>query len=189
MRRSPLIFVLVALLLGLLVAGIFYFRYRNSPRFALHQMVTAITNRNYNIFHEHVDLPAILGHLTEETGKELLAPEAPEGNLWSQLVPKLGGKVARQLAPRLFETFDKELRKLINQYLDTLTSQDFLALQSAVALAEIYQQGEKAQVTLRFPKGDGSLALTMAWNSSLRRWRVVAVNYQDLKQLLKKELF
>jgi hypothetical protein len=76
----------------------------------------------------------------------------------------------------------------MNQYFDTLTTQEFVALNAAVALAEINQQGEQAQVTLKFPKKDGRLRLTMAWNPQLRRWRVVSVNYEDLKHLVKKEL-
>ncbi len=189
MRRSPLIFLSVALLLGIAVAGVFYYRYRHSPRFALQQLVVSLTNRNYDRFYDSVDLPGIMGHLMAETGRDLVPPELPQGDLLSQFGWKMGGKVARHLIPRLFETFDKELRKLLNQYFDTLSTQEFVALNAAVALADIDQQGEEARVTLRFPKKDGRLRLNMAWNPQLRRWRVVAVNYEDLKHLVKKELW
>jgi hypothetical protein len=189
MRRSPLIFISVALLLGIAVAGVFYYRYRHSPRFALQQLVVSLTNRNYDQFYDSVDLPGVMSHLMAETGRDLVPPELPTGDFLSQFGWKMGGKVARQLIPRLFETFDKELRKLLNQYFETLGPQEFVALNAAVALADINQQGEQAQVTLKFPKKDGRLRLTMSWNPQLGRWRVVAVNYEDLKHLVKKELW
>ncbi len=185
MRRSPLIFLLVALLLGVLVAGVFYYRHRHSPRYALHQMALSLTNRNYDNFYDYVDLAGIVSHLMEETGKALLAPNLPGGNFLSQFAFKMGGRVVRHL----FESFEREFRKLANQYFDTLTTQELLALQGAVALADISQKGEEAQVTLRFPEKDTRLRLTMAWNSQQRRWRVVSVNYEDLKALLNRELW
>lgn len=189
MRRSPLIFLSVALLLGIVVAGVFYYRYRHSPRFALQQLVVSLTNRNYDKFYDSVDLPGIMSHLMAETGRDLVPSEAPTGDFLSQFGWKMGGKVARHLIPRLFETFDKELRKLLNQYFDTLSTQEFVALNAAVALADIDQQGEEARVSLKFPQKDGRLRLTMAWNPQLRRWRVVAVNYEDLKHLVKTKLW
>jgi hypothetical protein len=189
MRRSPLIFLLAALLLGIVVAGVFYYRHRHSPRFALQQLVSCLSIRDYDKFYDSVDLPGIMSHLMTETGRDLIPPELPIGDFLSQFGWKMGGKVARQLIPRLFETFDQELRKLLNQYFDTLGPQEFVALNAAVALADINQQGEQAQVTLKFPKKDGRLRLTMVWNPQQRLWRVVAVNYEDLKHLVKKELW
>ena len=189
MRRSPLVFVIAALLLGIAVAGGFYYHYRQSPRFALHQMVNALMYRNYKEFYTYLDLNNILSHLMQETGKDLIPSEIPEGDYLTQFGWKMGRKFAQNLLPRILQTVEKNLHSLINKYLDTLTTEDFLALEAAVALADISQTGDEAQVTLKFPKGDAQLRLTMSRSLSKRSWRVVSVNYKDLKNLLKKEIF
>lgn len=188
MRRSPLIFIGAALVLGIVVAGVFYYRYWSSPRSALHQMVNSLIHRNYEQFYTYLDLKSILGNLMQETGKDLISPVIPDGNYLGQLGWKMGQKFAQQLLPRLFETFEPELHKLINQYLDTLTTKELLALEAAVTLAEIRQQGDEAKVTMRFAKEGCRLRLTMSKSSKDRSWRVTSVSYEDLKQLISKEL-
>jgi len=191
MRRSPLIFAAGALLLGIVVAGVFYYFYRTSPRFSLEQMVNSLTQRNYEKFYSYLDMKGVLGSLVEDTGKDLIPPEIiPKGNFWGELGIKIGSRLLQQLPPTVYETLQRDVfNKIINIYLDTLTTQDLLALQAAVTVAEINRQEDVARVTLRFPKKDGRLRLTMAWDPQQRLWRVVSVSYEDLKQLLKKEFF
>jgi hypothetical protein len=191
MRRSPLTFVAAALLLGILVAGVFYYFYRTSPRFSLQQMVNSLTQRNYEKFYSYLDMKSVLGSLVEDTSKDLIPPEIiPRGNFWGELGIKIGSKFLQQLPSKAFETLQKDVfNKIINKYLDTLTTQDLLALQAAVTVAEIKRQEDVAQVILRFPKKDGRLRLTMSWDPQQRLWRVVSVSYEDLKQLLKNEFF
>jgi hypothetical protein len=187
--RRLLIFLTTALLLGVAVAGIFYALYRNSPRYALHQMVTALMARNYDSFYSSLDMKSILGSLMQDTGNDLIPQDIiPKNNLLGQFGLKMGGRFAQQLLPQLFGSFEKEARKLMNQYLDTLTTQDLLALEGAVALADIQQNGDVAQVTLRFPQDDASLHLTMSRNPQDRTWRVISVTYEDIKEMIKKSL-
>jgi len=187
--RRLLIFLAAALLLGVAVAGIFYALYRNSPRYALHQMVTALIQRNYDNFYSNLDMKSILGSLMQDTGKDLIPEDIiPKNNLLGQFGLKMGSRFAQQLLPPLFGGFEKEARKLMNPYLDTLTTQDLLALEGAVALADIRQNGDEAQVTLRFPRDDASLHLTMSRNPQDRTWRVISVSYEDIKEMVKKSL-
>ena len=190
MRRSPLTFVAVALILGLAVAGAFYYSYRKSPRFALQQMATALIQRNYDKFYSYVDMGSILSSLMQETGKELITPDIiPKSSILGELGAKMGSKFLQQLVPQVFETFQKEVfQKLINKYLDTLTTQELLALQAAVTMAQITQDGEMAQVTLTFPQEEGSLHLTMVRDPKTGRWRITSVSYEDLKGLIKRSL-
>jgi hypothetical protein len=188
--RRLLIFMSAVLLLGIAVAGVFYFYYRNSPRYALHQMVTALMRRNYDNFYSHLDMKSILGSLMQDTGQDLIPPELiPKGNLLGQFGLKMGSRFAGHLAPQLYGAFEKEAHNFINQYLDTLTTQDLVALEGAVALAKIDKtDGDVAQVTLRYPK-DGNLHLTMSRNPEDGTWRVISVSYEDLKELVRKNLF
>jgi len=180
----------VALILGLAVAGAFYYSYRKSPRFALQQMATALIQRNYDKFYSYVDMGSILSSLMQETGKELIPPDIiPKSSILGELGAKMGSKFLQQLVPQVFETFQKEVfQKLINKYLDTLTTQELLALQAAVTMAQITQDGEMAQVTLTFPQEEGSLHLTMVRDPKTGRWRITSVSYEDLKGLIKRSL-
>jgi hypothetical protein len=189
MRRSPLIFLATALVLGIVVAGAFYDLHRSSPRYALHQMVTSLMQRNYNKFYSFLDMKSILSSLMQDTGRDLIPPEiVPKGNFLGELGVRMGSKFAQQLVPQIYGAFEKEAHKVINQYLDTLTTQDLLALQGAVALAHISKSGDVARVTLRFPNNEASLHLTMSRNPQDRTWRVTSVSYEDLKELVKKKL-
>ena len=187
--RRLLIFMSAVLLLGIAIAGVFYFYYRNSPRYALQQMVTSLMRRNYDKFYSHLDMPSILGSLTQDTGRDLIPPELiPKNNLLGQFGLKMGSRFAGHLAPQLYAIFEKEAQSLINRYLDTLTTQDLVALQGAVTLAKIDRSGDVAQVTLRYPK-DGDLHLTMSRNPENQSWQVISVSYEDIKELVKKNLF
>jgi hypothetical protein len=186
--KRPLIFLAVALVLGIMVSGAFYYFHRHSPRYALHQMVSALIQKNYQKFYSYLDLKSILGSLTEETGKDLIPQDIfPKGNFIGDLGLKMGGKFMSQIVPHIFEAFEKEVRAVMTKYLETLTTQELLALEGAVALADIKQQGNEAQVTLRFPQEDGSLRLTMGRDPEKRIWKVVSVTYEDLKELLRKK--
>ena len=190
MRRSPLIFLAAALLLGILVAGVFFYLHRNSPRYAMHEMVTALIQRNYNKFYSYLDMKSILSSLMEDSGRDLIPPAlVPKGNLLGELGVKMGSKFAQQLVPQIYGTFEKEAHTVINKYLDTLSTQDLLALEGAVALAQINQSGNEAQVTLHFPQTEASLHLTMGRTPQNQTWRVISVSYEDLKELVKSHLF
>jgi len=190
MRRSPLIFLATALLLGIVVAGTFYYLHRNSPRFALHEMVTALIERNYNKFYSHLDMPSILSSLMEDSGRDLIPPDLlPKGDFLGEFGVKMSSKFAQQLVPQLYGAFEKEAHSVINKYLDTLTTQDLLALEGAVALAHINQSGDEAQVTLHFPRTEARLHLTMGRIPQDSTWRVISVSYKDIKELVKKKLF
>jgi hypothetical protein len=190
MRRSPLIFLAAALFLGIAVAGVFYYLHRNSPRSALHQMVTALIQRDYDKFYSYLDMKSILSSLMEDSGRDLIPSDLiPKGNFLGDLGLKMGNKIAQQLVPQIYGTFEQEAHSVINKYLDTLTTQDLLALEGAVALAQISQSGDAAQVTLNFPKTEASLHLTMGRTPQNPTWRVIAVSYEDLKELVKKTLF
>jgi len=152
-------------------------------------MVTALMQRNYDNFYSHLDMKSILGSLMQDTGNDLIPQDViPKGNFLGQFGLKMGSKFAQQLVPQLFGTFEKEARKVINQYLDTLTTKDLLALEGAVAMAEVRKTDDVAQVTLSFPKDEGSLHLTMSRSPQDGVWQVVSVSYEDLKELVKKNL-
>jgi|UniRef100_A0A7C5AK62 hypothetical protein len=188
MRRSLFIILGVVLLIGVVVAGWFYYLHRDSPRYVLLQILEAIRERNYDKIYYHIDLKNIIDQLIQDTGQDLLSRNGGEQDELTRLGQNLARKFARHLLPRLFANFEKDLRQAINGYLSTLTSQEILALEAAVALAEVSQTGGEAQVTLKFPKEELRLRLTMSRDFPDRSWRVVGVNFQDLKKIIKKEL-
>jgi hypothetical protein len=72
-------------------------------------------------------------------------------------------------------------------YLRNLDNSQILALAAAVSVAKIEVQGDEAQVTLVDPKTKDPLRFRMRRPPENGTWRVVAVNYNDLKKLVKRE--
>jgi hypothetical protein len=185
--KRPLSFLLAALLLGVVVAGGLWWRWYNSPRYALHQMVLALQTKNYQNFFKYLDLVAITDNLTEAGGQDLSQGAEPKDD-WERLGRKLGQKMAKMVLPKLMESFQGQIQAAVEQYLQNLTSTQVLALAGAVTAAEVSVQGEEAVVTLKDPKTKDTLRLRMARNPQDGNWRIVAVNYNDLKKMVKREL-
>ncbi|MBW1917922.1 MAG: DUF2939 domain-containing protein [Deltaproteobacteria bacterium] len=193
MRRKTLTLILVVLAFsGAIILGYLWF-WQGTPRHTLYQMVRAIQNRDINNFYKFVDLQAIfnnfindasqdLGFLNENNQKE--EPPPDEFARWSR---KLGKKFARYLLPKLFGTFEAQIKGQIERYLLSLSTSETLSLTALVTQAQIQQQGHQAEVTLIDPETKKPLRFRMQQNPDTREWRVVEVNYQDLKEFLKKE--
>lgn len=188
-RRGPGFFLLAALLSGILVAGLFFYFYRKSPRYAVDQMAAALASRNYEAFSAYLDLPAIAAQLAESGGQELFAtlPQAP--GFLKQLGRQLGGQVTRQVVPRLLEVVEPELHRLLKQYVAGLTGKEVTQLAEALRRARVERIGEEALVTVKLPPQGLPLRFTLAWDGFRQRWRVVAVSYEDVKEVLHKGLF
>ena len=89
--------------------------------------------------------------------------------------------------PKLFNNFEPQIRQAIGTYLKDLTNTQLLALTAAVTTADIKVQGDEALVTIPDPKHNRTFRFTMRRSATDGVWQVVALNYNDFKQLLKKE--
>jgi hypothetical protein len=187
MARKALLIGLAVLILGAAVAGAFYWRWYTSPRYSLHQMVLALKTRNLDDFFKYLDLKEIFNNLLQASSKDLEIPGDKDTDEWSLYGRQLGRKLARHFLPKLFEAFEQQLRGVMEGYLRNLDNSRILALAAAVSMAKIEVNGDEARVTMVDPKTKGYLRFQMRRMPEKGTWRIVAVNYNDLKKFVKSQ--
>lgn len=186
--RKKLIFMIIvaALAAGAIAAGVVYQRWKDSPRYALQNMVLAIKTKEMDNVFKYLDLKEIFNNLLESSTGEVKGEEKG-GDDWDRFSRQLGRKFAKKLFPKLFDNFEKQIRELISSYLQDLDNTQILALTAAVTTAKIEVQGEEALVTIRDPKNGKPLRFRMRRKGGDRVWQVVSFHYDDFKHLMKKE--
>ena len=189
MPRRLIYVILATLILATAVAGGLYWRWYNSPRYALQQMVLALKAKDMDDFFNYMDLKEIFVNSLEGLDQDLRSQEKQEEGAddWTKLSRQLGREFARQLLPKLFDGFEKQIRGGIEAYLLDLDNTQLLALATAVTLAKIEVQGDEAQVTIKDPKTGDTLRFKMRRQTEDLVWRIFSVNYEDLKKIIKKE--
>jgi hypothetical protein len=186
MPRRTVVIVLAVLVMAAILAGGLYWRWINSPRYALQQMVLSLKTKDMPNFFKSLDLKEIFNNLVQSSTKDLESQNGEEMDEWSRLTQSLGQKFARRLLPKLFEVFEKQIRDAIETYLLNLDNSQILGLTALITLAKIEVKDEEARVTLHDPKTGDPLRFKMRHYPD-RTWRIVKVNYQDLKKFMKRE--
>ena len=187
MRRRTWIIVLIAVVIGAALAGGAYWRWTDSPRYALQRMALALKTKNFPEVFKYVDLKAILNNLLEATSQDAEEPKGGKDDEWSRMCRNLGGKYARMFLPQLFASFEKEIKGVIGKYLQNLDNTQILAIAAAATTAQIEVQGEEAQVTLIDPKSKKPFRFQMQRQPRTGTWQVVSINYLDLKYFTKQQ--
>lgn len=185
MPRRTLIIVLIAVVVGAALAGGAYWRWTDSPRYALQHMTLALKTRNMPTVFKYLDLKAILNNLVEASSQESEETKGCEEDDWTRMSRKMGGKFARMFLPQLFDSFEKEIKGVIEKYLQNLDNTQILAIAAAATTAQIEVQGEKANVTVVDPKSKKPFRFQMQRQPQTGTWQVVSINYQDLKHFAK----
>ncbi len=188
MRRRICWLILALVVVSSGIGGAFFWRYYTSPRYTLHQMVLALKDKNYDKFFNYLDIQEILKNLGVSVTKELAPPEEPEEDDWTRLGRRLGKRFANQVLPRLLENFEGQIKKGVQHFLATLDNAKILAIGAAVSMADIQVRGEEALVTIKGPTKGETFRLTMRRPPGEKTWKVVDVNYDDLKRIIKYEL-
>lgn len=187
MRRRTLIIVLIAVVVGAVLAGGAYWRWTNSPRYALQRMALALKTKDMPEVFKYLDLKAILNNLIEASSQDSEEPKGGKEDEWSRMSRNMGGKFARMFLPKLFDSFEKEIKGIIEKYLKNLDNTQILGIAAAATTAQIEVQGEEAKVTLVDPKSKKPFRFQMLRQPKTGTWQVVSINYQDLKYFTKRE--
>ncbi len=187
MRRRTLIIVLIAVVVGAVLAGGAYWRWTDSPRYALQHMALALKTKNMPEVFKYVDLKAILNNLLEASSQERQEPKGGKDDEWDRMSRQMGSKFARMFLPQLYDRFEKEIKGVIERYLQNLDNTQILAIAAAATTAQIEVQGEEAQVTLVDPKSKKPFRFQMQRQPKTGTWQVVSINYPDLKYFTKRK--
>jgi hypothetical protein len=185
MRRRTLIIVLIAMVVGAALAGGAYWRWTDSPRYALQRMALSLKTRNMPELYKYVDLKAILNNLIEASCQEPEEPKGGKEDEWSRMSRKMGSKFARMFLPKLFDSFEKEIKGALEKHLQNLDNSQILGIAAAATTAQIEVQGEEAKVTLVDPKSKKPFRFQMQRQPQTGTWQIVSINYQDLKNFTK----
>jgi len=187
MRRRNLIIVVTALILGAMMAGVAYWRWVDSPRYALQRLALGLQSKNMAEVFKYLDIKSILNNFLEESSRELAEPKGGKDDELNRLGRRMGSKVARMFLPALFNNFEKEIKAALEKYLVNLDNTQILAIVAAATTAQIEVKEEQARVTLMDPKSKIPFRLQMQRQPESRTWQIVSINYQDLNELTKRE--
>jgi hypothetical protein len=197
-RTLPVKYLVVFLIIAAIIgvgSGIYYFAYwRESPRYALWQMVRAIQANDTQTLFQYVDLQAVADNLVEKSSGDVDSfllkkglGATPEEDDVSRLVRSLTKKFARFIAPKVVATLEPQIRAGLEKYLSELNTMERAALSAVPAKAQIQQQDGVATVTLTDPNSGRPFHFQMAKAPDSNRWRIVAINYQDLRFLIENK--
>jgi len=105
MRRKTWIIAVAIVVLGGALAGGLYWRWANSPRYALQQAALALQARDMDKFFKYVNLKGILSNFAEACSKDIETQTDQPADEWGKFCGQLGRKFANVLLPKLFGAF------------------------------------------------------------------------------------
>jgi hypothetical protein len=187
MRRKTWIILAAILVLGGALGGTLYWNWANSPRYALQQAALALQTRNMDDFFKYLNIKDIFNNFLEASSKDLGNPDDPEADDWTKFSRRMGGKFAQLFLPKLFDSFEGQIRSALSHYLLKLDNTQTLGVAAAVTVAQFDIQGDNAQVTMTDPKTKETLRFQMRRQPDHGVWQIVSVNYDDLKKFYKRE--
>jgi len=187
MRRKNWIIAVAIVVLGGVLAGGLYWRWANSPRYALQQAALALQARDMDRLFNYLNLKEILNNLVAASSKDLETPEDQPADEWTRFSRQLGRKFAHLLLPKLFEAFEAQIRGGLERYLLHLDHSQIMVIVAAATVARIDTQGDEAGVTLTDPRSKDILRFQMRRQPNHGAWQIVSVNYEDLKRFAKRE--
>jgi hypothetical protein len=188
MRRKTWVIAVAIVVLGAALAGGLYWRWANSPRYALQQAALALKTRDFNKFFTYVDLKEIVTNFSQASSRDAKNQDGEQVDEWTRYSRHLGGKFAQLFLPKLVESFEPQIRKIIERYLLNLNNTQILGVAAAATVAQIDTQGDEAQVTLTDPNTQEIFRFQMRRQPDHGIWKIVSVNYDDLKKFYKREM-
>ena len=187
MRRKTWIIAVAIVVLGGALAGGLYWRWANSPRYALQQAALALQARDMGKFFKYVNLKGILSNFAEACSKDIETQTDQPADEWGKFCGQLGRKFANVLLPKLFGAFEGQIQGVVERYLLHLDNSQILVIAAAATVAQIDSQGDEAGVILTDPKTKDTLRFHMRRQPNYGAWQIVSVNYADLKRFSKRE--
>ncbi len=189
MRSTAVKLAALMVLVAAVAAGYAYWRWLNSPRYALQQMVVALKTRNLDRLLFYLDLPSIATHLSREAAEDLaqVLPGSPEPDAVERFGRRVLEKLARAIPAKAVEALTPILKSGVEKYLQNLSTAQILGLAAAVSTARIEQRGERATVIFADPKSGERFRFEMVRDPTDGVWRIAALRYEDLKRFLKQE--
>jgi hypothetical protein len=195
-RTYLLVLLFFAVVTGLAAGTYYYFFYwREPPRFALWQMVRAIQANDSQTLFQYVDLQSIADNLVEKSSGDVDSwllnkgfGATPEEDDVSRLARSLTKKFARFITPKVIAALEPQLKAGVEKYLLELNTLEKAGLSALPAKAEIQQEDGVAAVKVTDPTSGLTLHFRMARPAENGKWRIVEINYQDVRSIIERKI-
>jgi len=186
----------VALIAGLALGTYYYYaHWRQTPRYALWQMVRALQANDTQTLFQYVDLQSITENLMNESAGDFNSwllnkglGGIPGDDDISRLARNLTKKFARFLTPKFVAALEPQFRAMAEKYLAELTTLERASLSALPTQAEIHQRDDMASVKFVDPQSGQTFRFSMARPPEGGTWRIVEIDYQDLKSLVERRV-
>ena len=157
-------------------------------------MVRAIQANDTQTLFQFIDLQAVAENLVDKSAGDLDfwrqqkgLGATPEEDDVSRLARSLTKKFARFLTPKVISVLEPQIKLGVEKYLAELNTMEKAALATLPAKAEIVQENGMAQVSLTDPQSGQTFNFRMARPPDGGKWRVVEIEYKDLKTILERK--
>lgn len=167
------IIIIIVVALAIVLGGIYYYII-GTPTYSLYRLGKAVKTRNSAEFNKYVDVSSVAGKLVLDVYVQV-DQNASDPN--SDLFTKLKDYVAKGT----ISLFKDQLKNGIGVVIESVSKNNIKSLTS-ISLKEIKKSGGSATATLQNANGN-TLRIEMV-QTPQRYWRVVSVNYSDLKELI-----
>jgi hypothetical protein len=198
-KTVPRTYVLV-LLFFTVAAGLamgtyyYFFTWRETPRFALWQMVRAIQANDTQTLFQYIDIPSIADHLVTSSAGDVdswllnkgLGATQQEDDV-SRLARSLTKKFARFITPKVIAALEPQIKAGVEKYLAELNTLEKAGLSALPAKAEIQQEDGVASVTLTDPGTGKKFHFRMARPADGNKWRIVEIDYQNVRSIIERK--
>ena len=189
------ILALVFAIIGLGTGLYYYYAYwRETPRFALWQMVRAIQANDTQTLFQYIDIPSIADQLVTNSAGDVdtwllnkgFGGTSEEDDV-SRLARSLTKKFARFITPKVIAALEPQLKAGVEKYLSELNTIEKAGLSALPAKAEIQQEDGVATVMLTDPQSGKTYHFRMAKALEGGKWRIVEINYQDVRSIIENK--
>ena len=111
MKKKKLL--ISGLLTALLIAGgLFYWYYKQTPKYALLQVKEALADHDFALFEQYVDMEAVMTSLIDQV-MEINKNTSTAKNEWEQLGQNIGTGLVNLLKPQLSTLYKQQIQKLV----------------------------------------------------------------------------
>lgn len=191
MSRKPvqILLLLIAILLAG-AAGFYYFYWSRTPEYAAGEIREAVTEKNFQLFQERVDLEKVYGYALDDLIDEASGSDVKDHRVAAGLMRALKKPLTEEMIRQTGQYFAKNAQpdhSPLAAVTRTIKAYTGSAALSLTDIAQVHQEGDKAKASVRLH--DSDLGRDFTWTVTMEkdvngRWAVTRID--NLKEYLQE---